>query len=215
MPKAHSATAAASCDGTAGRTLVMPSEDVKFGVVEISGGEVIAAQLKYDAGGLKYVLCGDKDGRCEKKKTMYREDGQAVQVCVDMSRELRKGVLKEPEDLTEVRLSNNRPAPPFRARRGVAGAGPGGVGGAVTAPADVEIEAIISFIKTCRDEAILKMVKKGLNEQLKAVLAGGPQKSYQVKVRNGRKYVYQVWWDPATKKKVMKYYGRNLPDERT
>ena len=51
----------------------------------------------------------------------------------------------------------------------------------------------------------LKQLKRGLKHTIKNLLKDEPEKSYQKKVRNGREYWYEVWWDPVEQKKRDKY----------
>jgi hypothetical protein len=187
--------------------------DVKFGVIENPKGSV-PAQLKYAGGELKYVLCANKDGLCEKKKSMYTEDGHVVEVCVEMGNKLKDGLVRQTEDLPPVKLYQRRPSAPFVAPRSGSATSTNARGEVrATISQEVQIDDVLAFIKACYDEAVLKLVKKAIIDQIKAVLAGRPQKSYQIKIRNGKRYYYQIWWDRVAKKKVTEYYGTKPPKE--
>jgi hypothetical protein len=51
----------------------------------------------------------------------------------------------------------------------------------------------------------LKQFKRGLKPMIRNLLKDEPEKSYRKKVRNGREYWYEVWWDPVKQKKRDKY----------
>lgn len=58
----------------------------------------------------------------------------------------------------------------------------------------------------------LKHLKKTLRSKIKTLLGDEPEKSYKKKVRNGREYWYEIWWDPIEKKKKDRYYGTKPPN---
>ena len=58
----------------------------------------------------------------------------------------------------------------------------------------------------------LKQLKRSVKDKIKTLLKDEPEKSYTKKVRNGREYWYEVWWDPEEKKKKDRYIGKTPPD---
>ena len=69
-----------------------------------------------------------------------------------------------------------------------------------------------AVVKNSRDDPEgLRKLKETLRKRIKTVIGDEPEKSYKKKLRNGREYWYEVWWDPITKKKKDKYIGTAPP----
>jgi hypothetical protein len=56
----------------------------------------------------------------------------------------------------------------------------------------------------------LKQMKRNMKATIKNLMGEDAGKSYKKKVRNGREYWYEVWWDPKEKKKKDKYIPKRL-----
>lgn len=153
------------------------------------------------------IHCSNKEKACEHLKKLSVQGAKDLEVCEQMHgslSHLSTDSINEVVGLTLMSIKKNG--------NNHNGHKTNLIDATVISPAELGVEQISNFLKESNDLQALKKLKKVLTSRIRTLLGNEPEKSYKKKVRNGREYWYEVWWDPIKKKKVDHYIGTKPPD---
>ncbi len=169
--------------------------------------EGVAVKIKPEKRG-RTVTCPQTGEACAKPQKLPLDGSIEIKMCREVL-----------DRLTQARPDILVPLTGLQARPSRNGGGNGtstnghAANGARAAGVQPSFDQVDAYLANSTDLVSLKLLKKTLTTRIKILLGGEPEKSYKKKVRNGREYYYEIFWDPVKKKKVDRYVGTKPPGQ--